>query len=116
MLRRMLVIAALTGVLGTAQAQSVLEVVEHAAEVPFSRIDWPASETGTVRFSLCTGCEVHTARLSAETRYRVNHREVPYIEFAAAVKRAQDSAEIGNRTLVGLFYDLASGQLTRISL
>jgi hypothetical protein len=112
----MLVIAALTGVVGTTQAQSVLKVVEHAAEVPFSRIDWPGSETGTVRFSLCTGCTLYTARLSAETRYLVNHRPVPYVDFAAAVKRAQDSAEIANRTLVGMFYDIESGQLTRISL
>ena len=116
MLRRMLVIAALAGVLGTAQAQSVLKVVEHAAEVPFSRIEWPASETGTVRFSLCAGCEVYAARLSADTRYLVNHRPVPYVDFAAAVKRAQDSTEIANRTLVGFFYDIQSGQLTRISL
>ena len=116
MLRRMLVIAALTGVLGTAQAQSVLEVVERAAEVPFSRIDWPANETGTLRYSLCTGCEVHTARLSTETRYVVNHRPATYLDFAAAVKRAQDSKEIASRTLVGLFYDIESQQLTRISL
>jgi hypothetical protein len=32
------------------------------------------------------------------------------------VKRAQDSTEIANRTLVGLFYDIASQQLTKISL
>jgi hypothetical protein len=110
----MLVIAALTSLLGTtARAQSVLEVVESAAEVPFARIDWPATANGTLRFAMCAGCEVHAVRLEPDTVYSVNQREVAYVDFAAAVERIQASAA---KPVVGLFFDMQTRRLRKVAL
>lgn len=116
MLRRTLALAALTALLGTARAGSVLDVVEQAAEVAFPHVDWPAGETGTLRYTLCSGCPLKTTRLSAETRYLVDHQPVSFAELVAAVELMQASQATANRTVVGLFFDSTTQRLVKISL
>jgi len=116
MLRQILVVAALVGVLGTAQAGSTLEAVEYAAEVPLVELVIPSAQGGTLRFAVCGGCETQRVIMPSSTGYLVNNRRVTFEEFAAAVATAKASTEIANRSLVGLFFDASSKGLRRIAL
>jgi hypothetical protein len=116
MLRHILTVAAIASVLGTAQAGSILDVVEYAAEVPLAELDVPSAVGGTLTFAACSGCESQRMNIPASTSYLVNNRSVTFEEFAATVATAKSSDEIVNRSLVGLFFDAASKRLTRIAL
>jgi len=116
MLRQILAVAALAGVLGTAQAGSTLEAVEYAAEVPLVELVVPSAQGGTLRFAVCAGCETQRVVMPSSTGYLVNNRRVTFEEFAAAVATAKASTEIANRSLVGLFFDASSKGLRRIAL
>ena len=116
MLRQILTVAALAGVLGTAQAGSILETVEYAAEVPLVELDVPSAEGGTLRFTPCSGCASQSVVMPSSTGYLLNNRPVTFEEFAAAVATAKSSTAIVNRSLAGLYFDAVSKRLTRIAL
>jgi hypothetical protein len=116
MLRQILTVAVLAGILGTAQAGSILEAVEYAAEVPLAELDVPSAEGGTLRFAPCNGCASQSVVMSSSTGYLVNNRPATFEEFAAAVATAKSSTDVANRSLAGLYFDAASKRLTRIAL
>ena len=116
MLRQILTAAALAGMVGTAQAGPVLEIVSQAAEVPLIELDVPAAEGGLLKFAVCPGCETHSVLMSGNTSYLVNDRPATFQEFAAAVAAAKESAEIARRSLVGLHFEIASKRLVMIAL
>jgi hypothetical protein len=116
MLRQTLAVAALAGALATAQAGSLMETVEQAAEVPLVALDLPATQGGMLRFAVCDGCEARSVVMPSDMTYLVNNRAVTWVEFAATVEVALASDDVAERSLVGLYFDAASKRLERIAL
>ena len=116
MLRQILMVAALAGMVGTAQAGPVLEIVSQAAEVPLVELEVPAAEGGLLKFAVCRGCEKHSVLMSGSTSYLVNDRPATFQELAAAVAAAKESAEIARRSLAGLHFEIGSKRLVMIAL
>jgi hypothetical protein len=115
MIRNLLIAALLLGTVQTAAAYRVIEAVENAYELSLTNIEMPLSAEGSVNFRTCAGCRTNVRRVTAETRYFLNKRELSYSEFVTAVKdiRARNGAD---STLVALFYNLQSELVTRITL
>jgi hypothetical protein len=116
MLRPTLASVALAAAFGTAQAGSLLETVEHAAEVGLPALEWPNAEGGTVRFAACDGCETRSFVISHGASYLVNGRPATFEAFAAAIRTARAASSIADHSLVGLYFDAASTRLVRIAL
>lgn len=108
--------AALAAVVGTTQAGSLLQKVQHAAEVPLSALELPAVHGGIVEFAACSGCETRAAATSSSTSYLINNRAATFDAFAAAVETARAAADVAKRSLVGLYFDAESRRLVRIAL
>jgi hypothetical protein len=114
--RTALTLIACLATLNTATAQRTLEVVESAAEFALSHVDLPASESGTVTIKACGTCPSEFHRVTSATRYVADGRELPLADFVGVADEIRATGNADQRTLVGVFVDRASGNVTRIAL
>ena len=104
------------GAIDTSLAVRVLEDTEHSAELALSQIDLPATATGILTFKACESCRVSAHRLTSMTAYVVNGRELPFAELMRTVDEIAAVKNAAEQTLVGVFFDVQSGNVTRIAL
>lgn len=97
-----------------ASAQS-LELVEGAAELSLSDISFPNSTAGTATFTECPTCETKRLSVDSQTVYLGLSGSVSLQDFLIDVAELRMTIE-GQDTFVGLFYNLTTNRVTRISL
>jgi hypothetical protein len=115
MFRNALILVAGIAAMHTAAAQRTLEVVESAGEYPLSQLDLPANGTGSLAVKPCTGCQTTFHRVTPATKYLLNGSPVAFADLAVVIEEIR-TAGAEDRTLVGVFIDRASKDVTRILL
>jgi hypothetical protein len=116
MLRQFSVVIALLGIVATARAGDTLEVKQYGAEVPLTELVVPESEFGLLRFAVCGGCTIQTARLSGDTTYFVNNDAVTFADFAASVQDVQRAHSIAERSIAGVFFDVGAERVASVAI
>ena len=101
--------------LNTAVAQKTLEVIEGAGEYLLSHIEVPANTTGSLELKPCVTCATQLLRVTESTQYHVNGSRLPLTEFAAVAAELR-AGNADRRTLVSLFVDRESHNVTRVFL
>ena len=110
-IRKLLVLVLLgLSLAAAADFRTITEVYE--IDLPNLRL--PGSEGGTLALKECDDCEVQTLRVSAATRYVLNHRDVTLVEFKKAISRVTNREDV----IVDVFHHLESNTATtvRVSL
>jgi hypothetical protein len=114
--RAALTLVACLFALNTAVAQKPpVRVVESAGEYLLSHLDLPSSASGSLALKPCAACATQSLNVTPATEYNVNGSRLTLADFAAVVAdlRQRNADE---RTLVGMFVDRASHNVTRIYL
>ena len=114
MVRTIVVIALLFGLFAPAQALRVLEDVENSVELALRDLRLPADSDGTVTFRTCAACPVSTHRVTDETKYILNGRTLPLLEFVAGIADIRAIESVDRRALAGVFFDINTERVTRI--
>ena len=83
-------------------------------EIDLINLRLPGTEGGTLALKECDDCETQTLRVSAGTRYVLNHRDVTLVEFKKAISRVTNREDV----IVDVFHHLESNTATtvRVSL
>ena len=113
MMRALIILAALLSPLEGAWAFRVLKEVENSVELSLAELDLPTSVTGSVTFRTCNTCRATSLRVSTATKYLIDDSELPLEEFMRIAEEILDS-DAAERTFTGVYYDLASAQVTRV--
>lgn len=116
MIRQILATIALVLTLDTAGAARVLDQLELPVELSLGDLTLPAGDGGNLSFRACPRCGISSHRVTSETVYRVNRQSLPLAEFVKAVETIRDKPNGNERTIAGVFLDIASGRVTRVEL
>lgn len=116
MIHKILATIALLLTLDTAGAARVLEQPERPVELMLGDLTLPTGDGGNVSFKACPQCGISSHRVTSETVYKVNGQALPFVEFARAVEMIRDKPNGDDRTIAGVFLDVASGRVTRIEI
>jgi hypothetical protein len=116
MIRSLLTMALAFGLLGPAAAQGlrVLEQNERPYELTLDQVRLPTVLGGTVTVHACDGCQTISPAVTAATRFFVNGRELPYVDFMAAVADVRKAAGRDQAVFVGVFVDGDAQRVNRI--
>jgi hypothetical protein len=107
---------AMLATFGTAQAARVLEQPERSYELSLELVTLPSTASGGISFKTCADCAYTTHVLTAATVYTVNNRPMTFEEFSLVADELQSSSATAEKTFVGLFVDVATLRVTRVSL
>ena len=88
------------------------ETVSRAYEVALGKIRIPTSAYSSMSFSECEDCEMHTVRLTANTRFVVNGRTVTFEKFREITAAVNDADSVP----VIVLRHLKSDTITKISV
>jgi len=66
-------------------AVAQMVTIERAYEIAVDDLSLPGNVVGRVSFKDCDACEVQTVRVTTDTRYLLNNRDVSLVEFRKAV-------------------------------
>lgn len=102
--------------LAAAADTRTLEIVEGAHELRFGNVSFPGSITGTVIFKDCASCDSTALRVTAATTYRTARGPAELPAFLERVAELEDAAPDTDSTPVTIFYSMATGRVTRISI
>ena len=116
MIRTILTAAILMASFSTAHALRVLEAVENGVELALSELKLPTSETGNVSYTACATCRISVHRVTPETQYFVNGAALSLADFLRVADEIDAIRNGSETTLAGVFIDLQSGRVTRITL
>lgn len=83
-----LLIAALASLSFAASAESY--IISQAYEISAANLRLPGNVVGSVSFKDCDSCETQTVRVTTETRYLLNNRDVSLVDFKKAVNSIVD--------------------------
>ncbi len=100
----------------TAAAYRVLEQREDAYEFRLAEITLPEIESGLVTFRSCDACALTSLRLSPQTVLRIDGTTFDFARFREAVDEIGAIENGPDDTHVAIFYDIATGRLTRIEI
>lgn len=116
MIRSLLTMALALGLLGPAAAQGlrVLEQNELPYELTLDQVRLPTAASGTLTVRPCEDCKTLSHSLTTSTRLFVNGRELPYVDFMAAVADVRKAAGRDQAVFVGVFVDKDSQRVNRI--
>jgi hypothetical protein len=107
---------ALLAVLGTAHATRVLEQPERSYELSLSQLTLPANPSGGLTVKTCDTCAYSTHVLNANTQYFVNKQVVAFADFSRIAGDLRGNRTLLGRTVVGVFIDVDTGRVNRVSL
>ncbi len=105
---RKLLVLVLLGLSLTAAAD--FRTTTEVWEVELINLRLPVTEGGTLTFSDCADCDMQTLRVSAGTRYVLNHRDVTLVEFKKAISRVTNREDV----IVDVAHHLASNSVTAV--
>jgi hypothetical protein len=93
-----------------------LELVESAYELSLGDIVMPGSTAGSAIFRTCEDCDTVSLRVNAGTRYYIGGQALALPDFILAVDEIRKRSGGNEATAVGVFYDLATKQVTHIDV
>lgn len=114
MIRSILFALLLASMYGAASART-LEIMGRAYELDLAQVIMPQATTGTAFVRVCETCESVGHPVTPATRYRIDGRELPLVEFLLEIADIRVTSG-GNDSYVTVAYDLASNEVERISV
>ena len=99
-------------VLVSVSAVADFETIERAYEVSLSDLTVPVAATGTLLFKECSDCETRAIRMSDDTRFTVNGKQVELRIFRKAVFGVRDRRAI----MVIVHHRLESDTITSLNV
>lgn len=93
-------------------AAADFRTITEAYEVLLSDLRLPGSETGTLTFAQCATCEVQTVRVTGNTRYVINNRDVALADFRKQLK----GVGIKNDLNVSVLHHLESNTIKAVKV
>ena len=116
MYRRLLLIAAAGALIGTASAKT-LEIVEGAYEAVLGDVSFPGSTAGTLIVRMCSTCDPVALRVDSATVYvGPDKKQKTFADFIEAVAQLRSATGGERTTAVGVFYNVETNRVTRVSL
>ena len=85
-------------------------VIAQAYEIAVDGLRLPGNIVGSVSFQDCDICEMQTVRVTTETRYLLNNRDVSLVEFKKAVKSIVDKKS----NIATVIHHLASDSIVEV--
>ena len=85
---KILLITALASMSFAAAAENY--VIAQAYEIAVDGLRLPGNVVGSVSFQDCDACAVQTVRVTTDTRYVLNNRDVSLVDFRKAVNSIVD--------------------------
>ncbi len=93
-------------------AEAQFNVVKaEAYEVNANTLRVPRSKTASIGFKPCDDCEYMTRRVTAETRWKVNHEPVSLDDFRRVLARADR-----DKAFITVLHHLESDLITEVSV
>ncbi|NCF73085.1 MAG: hypothetical protein GWP67_06225 [Gammaproteobacteria bacterium] len=65
-------------------------IISQAYEIALDELRLPGNTVGSVSFKDCNACDTQTIRVTVQTRYVVNNRDVTLVEFTQEVSTIAD--------------------------
>jgi hypothetical protein len=116
MFRRTLFVALALGLIGSANAARTLEMQEGAYEVVLADVRFPGSTAGTLIIRTCATCDPIALTVSSATSYVGTTGPMTLADFLDDVERLRASERANRTTGVGVYFELGSTRVTRVSL
>jgi hypothetical protein len=116
MTTRILTALVLLGFMSSAGAFRTLGQPERPYELALSQVTLPSGTSGTVIVRPCNDCRISSHQLANGARFLVDGRELPYADFLKAASDLRGSPSRSERTVVGVFVDVAAQRVTRIEI
>jgi hypothetical protein len=115
MTRTIWIIAALLVCFGSAEAQvpRVVKILEKSYELELRDVSFPSDALGSITVRPCDTCSYTAHTTTASTIFLVNDKPVVYDDF---VKTVDERRKTSRPTFVGVYYDIESKHVTRVSL
>lgn len=115
MYRRLIAIA-IACVSLNASAALTLQLVEGAHELFLADVSFPSSIAGNVTFKTCSSCDTQVLPVDSGTAFVGPAGAVSLDEFRATVAELRSMPNGSQTTAVGVFYNLETNRVTRVSL
>ena len=117
MIRAILISTLVLGAIGTAwAAPRIIDQPEGAIELSFGDVRMPTSTAGSVIFKTCQQCESKSLLVNRDTGYFANGTALQFPQFLEIVQELRQSRSARQGVFVGVFYNLESKRVTRITL
>jgi hypothetical protein len=117
MFRTILVIVAMSlSSIGTAWALKIVGQPETSFELSLAGLTLPTNASGSVRVQTCETCKLQTLAVTAATKYFVDGHEVDLDGFALTAAGIREQDGVAESTFVGVYVDIASQRVNRITL
>lgn len=91
-------------------AAAGFRTIQQAYEVELVNLRLPQSESGTLGFKTCPGCDYVTKRISADTRFVLNGRSMSLQKFRRGLARVKER----NNRYVTVVHHLEKDRITQI--
>jgi len=115
MYRRLITIAVACVSLNAGAAQT-LQLVEGAHELFLADVIFPSSIAGNVTFKICSSCDTQVLPVDSGTAFVGPAGAVSLDEFRNLVAEIRSTPNGNQTTAVGVFYNLETNRVTRVSL
>jgi hypothetical protein len=115
MYRRIFVVALASLLCGTASAKT-LELVEGAYEAALDDVILPGSVAGTLILQVCDSCDAISLPVNSDTVYIGTSGAMSLADFRDHVADIRQNAAASQTTAVGVYYNLETNRITRVSL
>ena len=116
MTTRILATLALLGLMSSANAFRTIGQPERPYEVPLAQLTLPSSAGGAVIVRACATCRINSHRLADGARFVLDGRALPFADFLKAVNELRGNPSASERTVVGVFVDVAAGRVNRVEI
>ena len=93
-------------------AAADFQTVSRAYEVALSDLTVPTSQNGRILFKQCSECDTESVRLTPNTQYVVNGRNVRFDRFRNIANETSEAESVP----VTVLHHLESGTVVRLSL
>lgn len=99
-----------------AGAAQTLQLVEGAYELLLADVTLPSSSAGNVVFKMCANCDTQILAVDSGTSYVAQTGPISLDDFRATVAEIRQAPDGNQTTAVGVFYNLETNRVTRVSL
>jgi hypothetical protein len=113
---RFLILLAMLGLMGSANAFRVLEQPERPFELSLSALTLPKDVKGTVSLRECNNCGISSRRFADGAKFVVDGREVRYEDFLKVVSDLKSNSQTSDSIPANVYVDIATDKVTRVAV
>ena len=113
---RKIIPLALTLVSISAAAGQTLELVDGAYEAVLADVTFPSSTAGNLVVKMCATCDGQVLPVDSGTAFVGTTGPMPLQDFLEQVAELRQTSNGNYSTAVGVFYNLETNRITRVSL